>query len=114
MQETTRQELQDVKAIVRKVLTECPPTRGDDNALYYAVCKHHAAELGIDIHTLHFSTVFLGNPLRFPRFESVVRLRRFVQKENPDLLPPERVQAGRAKQVADFVEYNQEQREGVQ
>lgn len=110
MQERTKKELQEVKAMVRKVLTEHPATRGDDNALYYKVCKEHAAQIGLDISTLHFSAVFLGNPLGFPRFESVVRLRRFVQKENPDLLPPERVQAGRAKQVADFVEYNQLER----
>lgn len=113
MQETTRQELQEVKAIVRKVLAEHPITRGDDNALYYKVCKEHAAQIGVDISTLHFSAVFLGNPLGFPRFESVVRLRRFVQKENPDLRASKGVQDGRAKQVADFVEYNRQEREAL-
>lgn len=110
MQERTKQELQEVKSIVRKVLTEHPATRGDDNALYYKVCKEHAAQIGVDIRTLHFSTVFLGNPLGFPRFESVVRLRRFVQKESPELQAVKAVYDGRTKQMADFIEYNRQER----
>lgn len=103
MQRATKQELKEVKAKVRRVLEDHPIARADDNALYYHVCKHHAREIGVDLHALHFSTVFLGNPLNFPKYESVVRLRRMEQRQNPDLLDPAAA-ANRAKKERDMVE----------
>ena len=103
MQKATRQELKEIKGTVRQVLQDHPKTRADDNALYYHVCKHHAKQIDVDLHALHFSTVFLGNPLGFPKYESVVRLRRMEQRQNPDLLDPVAA-ANRAKKEADMVE----------
>ena len=103
MQQATRQEIKEVKAKVRRVLEDHPQTRADDNALYYHVCKQHARQIGVDLHALHFSTVFLGNPLKFPKYESVVRLRRMEQRQNPDLLDPVAA-ANRAKKEQDMVE----------
>lgn len=103
MQKATRQELKEIKATVRQVLEDHPATRADDNALYYHVCKHHARQIDVDLHAVHFSTVFLGNPLKFPKYESVVRLRRLTQRQNPDLLDPVAA-ANRAKKEADMVE----------
>lgn len=103
MQQQTRQEIRDIKATVRQVLEQHPQARQDDNTLYYHVCKRHAARIGVDLHAVHFPTVFLGNPLGFPKYESVVRLRRMVQRTDPDLLDPETA-ANRAKREADFVE----------
>ncbi len=103
MQQQTRQEIKELKGRVRRALVDHPPTRGDDNALYYHVCKQHAQEIGVDLHAVHFPTVFLGNPLNFPKYESVVRLRRMEQRQNPDLLDPVAA-ANRAKKEADMVE----------
>ena len=103
MQKATRQELKEIKGTVRQVLEKHPPARRDDNALYYLVCKQHAKQIGVDLHALHFSTVFLGNPLGFPKYESVVRLRRMEQRQNPDLLDPVAA-ANRAKKERDMVE----------
>ena len=103
MQETTKQELREVKATVRQVLQDHPQTRSNDDALYYQVCKRHAQQIGVDLNALHFSVVFLGNPFGFPKYESVVRLRRMEQRQNPELLDPETA-ANRAKKEADFVE----------
>lgn len=103
MQEATRQELKQVKAAVRRVLKNHPATRADDNALYFRVCKEHAAQIGVDINEVHFPTVFLGNPLGFPKYESVVRFRRMEQRQNPDLLDPVAA-ANRKKKEADMVE----------
>lgn len=103
MQTATRQEIKEIKATVRRVLEDHPNTRADDNALYYHVCKHHAKQIDVDLHALHFSTVFLGNPLGFPKYESVVRLRRMEQRQNPELLDPVAA-ANRAKKEADMVE----------
>lgn len=104
MQKATRQELKEIKGTVRQVLQDHPYTRSDDNALYYHVCKQHAKQIGVDLHALHFSTVFLGNPLKFPKYESVVRLRRMNQRQDPDLLDPVAA-ANRAKKEQDMVEY---------
>lgn len=87
------------------MLAECPAARVSDDALYYKICKERAAELGIDISTLHFSTVFLGNPLNFPRYESVVRLRRMVQRAEPELQADEKTKANRKRKEADCVQY---------
>ena len=103
MQQSTRRELKKVKAAVRQVLQDHPATRSDDNALYYYVCKRHARQIDVDLHALHFSTVFLGNPLGFPKYESVVRFRRMEQRANPDLLDPVAA-ANRAKKERDMVE----------
>jgi hypothetical protein len=103
MQATTRQELKEVKAKVRRVLEEHPHTRADDDALYYQVCKRHAQQTGVDLSRLHFSAVFLGNPFGFPKYESVVRMRRMEQRKNPELLDPVAA-ANRAKKEADMVE----------
>lgn len=105
MQETTKRELRQVKATVRKVLIKYPATRGNDNALYYKVCKEHAAQIGVDLSEVHFSTVFLGNPLGFPRYESVVRLRRMVQRKEPELQADRHTKANRRKKQADMIEY---------
>lgn len=104
MQETTKNELRKVKAMVRRALSEHPTARADDIFLYYKVCKEHAKHHGLNIRELHFSTVFLGNPFEFPRYESVVRLRRMVQKDEPELMDP-LAAANRAKKEADMVEY---------
>ncbi len=103
MQATTKKEVRKVKAAVRRVLEDHPHTRSDDDALYYQVCKDHARQVGIDLHQLHFSSVFLGNPFGFPKYESVVRFRRMEQRENPDLLDPVTA-ANRKKKEADMVE----------
>ena len=103
MQKATRQELKEVKAKVRRVLQDHPKTRADDIALYYHVCKHHARDIGVDLTRLHFSAVFLGNPMGFPKYESVVRLRRMEQRRDPDLLDPAAT-ANRAKKERDMVE----------
>lgn len=103
MQQATKQEIREIKGTVRQVLQDHPYTRGDDNALYYHVCKRHAQQIGVDLHAVHFPTVFLGNPLGFPKYESVVRLRRMEQRQNPDLLDPVAA-ANRAKKERDMVE----------
>lgn len=103
MQESTKQEIKQVKAAVRRILTNHPATRKDDDALYFKICKEHASRIGVDIKEVHFPTVFLGNPLGFPKYESVVRLRRMVQRKDPDLLDPVAA-ANRKKKEADMVE----------
>lgn len=106
MQKQTAQELQAVKQIVREVLTNDKRTRHDDNLLYFAVCDRWALAQGIKLRHLSFMHVFKSELRQLlPRYESVVRLRRMVQREDSDLLPDKPARRGRKKREADFVEY---------
>lgn len=106
MQEKTKQELQALKTIVRHVLEQHPTARRDDNLLFFAVCERWALAYGIKLRHLPFVHVFAGDlRAHLPRYESVVRLRRMVQREREDLQPAEPAKRGRKKREADFVEY---------
>lgn len=100
MQESTRHEIRDLTVII-----EQPKTRGNDDLLYYQVCRAKAAQQQVDISTLHFSTIFLGNPFNFPKYESVVRIRRALQRENEALQAEAGTRNNRKKKEADMIEY---------
>lgn len=105
MQEQTKKELRDIKAIVRAVLQDEPEARQNDDTLYFMVCKRVMESQGISIYRLTFVQAFQGDGCGLPKYESVVRLRRMVQRAHPELQPQEPVKDGRAKREADFVEY---------
>lgn len=105
MQEQTKKELRDIKAIVRAVLQDEPEARQNDDTLFLMVCQHVLQRQGISIYRLTFVQAFQGDGCALPKYESVVRLRRVVQREHPELQPQEPVKDGRAKREADFVEY---------
>ena len=105
MQETTKQELLRLKEVIRETLEHSQLARGNDNHLYFLVCWRIAAANGVDIHSLTFAEAFQGAGCGLPRYESVTRLRRMAQRENPDLLPAVKVSRGRARQEADFREF---------
>lgn len=105
MQESTKHEIKELTPIIRQLLEEQPKTRGNDDLLYYQVCRVKAARQQIDINTLHFSTIFLGNPFNFPKYESVIRIGRDIRRANPELQPEKRTQNNRKKKEADMIEY---------
>lgn len=106
MQQQTRQELQATKTIVRDVLRHWPSARHDDNLLFFLVCESWALSQGRSLRKVPFALVFAGE-LResLPKYESVVRLRRMVQRDDPELLPQIATRKNRKKREADFVEY---------
>lgn len=105
MQEQTKKELRDIKAIVRAVLQDEPETRQNDDTLFFLVCKHIMAAQGLSVYRLTFAQAFQGNGCGLPKYESVVRLRRMVQRDHPELQPQKTVKDNRAKREADFAEY---------
>lgn len=105
MQEQTKKELRDIKAIVRAVLQDEPLARQNDDHLYFLVCQYVAARQGLSIYRLTFVQAFQGDGCGLPRYESVVRLRRMVQRDHPELQPEKPVKDGRARREADIVEY---------
>ena len=105
MQEQTKKELRDIKAIVRAVLQDEPQARQNDDTLYFMVCKRVMESQGISVYRLTFVQAFQGDGCGLPKYESVVRLRRMVQRANPELQPQKTVKDNRAKREADFAEY---------
>jgi len=105
MQKATKQELQKLKEIVQDVLESSRAARMSDDHLYFLVCQRVAAALGLSVYRLTFAEAFRGHGCGLPRYESVVRMRRMIQRQYPDLLPPDRTRRGREKRRADFVEH---------
>ena len=67
MQAMTRKELAQIKGTVRQVLTECPVTRADDNALYYHDCSASAWTCTRST----FPPSFLGTPCGFQSMKAL-------------------------------------------
>ena len=91
-----------VEPAVKEILENIPETRSDDFRLLYEVYKKFLPELD----TLSFKDVMLYHKeLGLPYFESVRRSRPKLQREYPNLLPPEEVQAAREELEEDYRAY---------
>ena len=110
MQKKTKKELAEIKVIITRVLAKYPKARGNDNLLFYLVARERAKAQNIDVDNMSIKTAFCGGWDGLPRFESVVRIRRMIQRALPDLKAVKPVQKGRELQQADFVEYNRKER----
>ena len=105
MQRQTKKELKEIKAAVEKVLEKYPKARDNDNLLYYLICREFAKTDDMDIDKMPFKIVLCGGWHWLPRFESIVRLRRMVQRKLPHLKPQKPITKGRAKKEMDFREF---------
>lgn len=105
MQKKTQKELAEIKTIITRVLARYPKARDNDNLLFYLVARERAKGQGVNVDKMSLKTAFCGGWDDLPRFESVVRIRRMIQKALPDLKAIKPVQKGRELQQADFVEY---------
>lgn len=112
MQRQTKKELTQTQAVVAYILERYPRARDNDDLLYYLVCRERAKGDGMNIDKMPFRVILTGGWQWLPRFESVVRLRRLVQRHNPQLKPAKPVKRGRRRKEADFVELNRKARAG--
>lgn len=93
------ENLRSVSNIVKRILTEQPETRGNDNLLILKVLEEFAAYYGMNLEEISIVTFlydFAG--CEFPGFETIRRSRQKVQCENPDLKPDEAVLKFRKEQ----------------
>lgn len=82
----------NVTSIVKRILTEQPETRGNDNLLILKVFEVFADHYGMDLEEMSIVTFlydFAG--CEFPGFETIRRSRQKVQRANPKLKPDETV-----------------------
>lgn len=96
-------KLGQLKVMVQFILQEVPRTRNSDNALYVEVCHMVAQKKGIDLDSMLFSRVF--NSGEFPKYESVSRVRRKIQEEQPELRAEADVEAYRMLQEEEFKKF---------
>ena len=89
-----------IRAKVKSVLEEIPETRGDDFLLIERVVA-----FSVDTGIKFAEAMKEHEKLGLPSFAGIVRARRRLQEEFPDLLPEEEVQSLRAKEEEAYREY---------
>lgn len=96
------EHLETIESNVKFVLEQDEDARNDDMTLYLRVCNVYVRNMG----AVPFATVMLQYKLfGLPNFESISRIRRKVQKQNPELLGSIRIQKQRAVQEQVFHKY---------
>lgn len=93
--------LKQMEQIVRPILEKNEKARGDDKLLYFCVLEKLGFDTSIPL------SWFLSSS-EFPNWESITRVRRRLQEENPELLPKENVKKGRRKAEKEFLDYVRE------
>lgn len=100
-----KDKLKNYEKITDEVLTTYPVTRGDDDLLYVAVL----ARLGYDYSRLAqmsaYDFLISYRVKGLPTIESIGRVRRKVQEENPSLLPDLNTKVMRKKSEKIFKNY---------
>jgi hypothetical protein len=93
----TLRELKTAQQIVEQVLLIKPETRNSDDLLYYWVCE----TINRDAVAMPFYQVIANRKAHgLPSYESVGRIRRLIQSNNPSLRAK--------KKVAEMREANEE------
>lgn len=95
-------KLDTVESITEHILYDYPDARNSDADLYLLICR----EINPDIEHLPFAVVLKGHKeLGIPKLESVGRVRRKLQHDNPDLRATEKVTDGRYEEFKEFRNY---------
>lgn len=99
------ENLKTIEQKVRAVLEQDADARNDDMTLYVRLCDTYVK----GISQQRFDTVLLQYKLfGLPNFESVSRIRRKLQAEQPELLGSTRTQQTREKQEQIYRKYAKE------
>lgn len=95
-------KLQRISDIVKKILTEQPPTRNSDMLLYVTVCH----ELNPSAINGPFWHVLLNlKAFGLPNIETVRRTRQKVQQCNPELAGSDKVEGFRVLNEKEYKSY---------
>lgn len=88
--------MKDLKKIVVKILEDYPETRSNDNLLIAMVIERKFCVI---------NTYVVNEITKSNIYESIGRLRRMVQRENPMLCAEEKVQNSRRKKEQEVREF---------
>lgn len=91
------------KGVTRHILETKPYTRNSDNYLYLEVVSYLGERMGARIQTMSIADVMnLAENGTIPAFDTIARLRRKVQEEDPDLMssrPVRQMRLEREKEI---------------
>lgn len=97
-------EILKQEPMIKQILEEVPITREDDNLLYAEIIRRYYSKVS---NYGFLYTLCRHKELCIPSFESIMRVRRKVQKKHPELTS-EKTKAKRALQEAQYREYAKE------
>lgn len=100
VKEKTKHELDELTGLVTKLLTDEPELRNSNDWLYLRVLQ----EKGVENVPLYLFFEHRGE-LNAPPYESVVRIRRKVASENPELKESDVIGMMRTARQMTFEEY---------
>lgn len=92
-------KLETYKTVIKELLNDYPQLRGNDRKLYLAVLW----KMGFPYENVTIVQFFNDNS--YPNLESIRRCRQKVQEENPELLPPEKIQKMRDEMEKEYLEF---------
>lgn len=99
------EDLKKIEPVVRMILREIPETRNSDNFLYeYVIQQYNPSALYQPL----FTYLESFSELKIPRFESVARIRRKIQENEPELRGVEEVKKWRKENEKKFYNYAKE------
>lgn len=103
------EDLTNISEDVKHCLVDHPATRNSDNLLFWTLAHDALAKKGIDIDRISFTDVILSlNRYGIPKFETVVRLRRKIQSDFPELKGCKEITEGRSDKEQEFIEFANE------
>ncbi len=98
-------EFSNASKLVLSILIENKQARNSDNHLFYLVGKNILSEKGIDIDNIGFKELMLSlKEYGLPQFETVVRARRKLQQQFPELSGNEQVSMARLANAEAYQE----------
>ena len=106
MRDEEEQKMRDISRKVEGILLTNERSRNSDNILYLEVIRKVAHTEGINLDAMNVPEFFLHlGDYGFPSYETVSRVRRKLQEENPWLEASKRVKEGRAEKEAEMREW---------
>ena len=96
-------KLKEMEKVVKKILKENPPTRGDDDLLYLDVLD----EMQINLRDFTAESFLLNyRKLGIPTIETVGRCRRRIQAKDETLKPTPEIILKRKKLETSYYNYS--------
>lgn len=105
-------ELNTIKDLVEKLLTENEVLRGDDDLLYLEVLRAEHPYWDNGRITTNIEKISIGEffaerkKQKLPSFESVRRSRQKVQEERPELKPCKKIQKAREEKRDEYYNWS--------
>lgn len=105
-----QEKLRTWEQVVTDLMEESPVLRGDDNLLYEEVLRVCEERTNLPIRSMSLKCYLetfgaLRMEFNIPTMETISRVRRKAQKNNPHLKPKDKIETSRQETQLEFEEY---------